>query len=1071
MKTLRCGIALAFLAVFAPAMLEAQGTGTVTGAVIEQSTTRPLAGAQVVIGDTGLGALTDARGRYQILNVPAGQHSVQVQIIGYAQASQTVRVVAGEAVTADFALEETAVSLDRIVVTALGIERQEAALGVATETVGGDELAPIEGNIVSALSGQVAGVNISQSASPGGSSRIVIRGANSITGNNEPLFVIDGIPVDNSTSRAGSDDLNWGNAAMDLDPNSVASITVLKGPNAAALYGSRAANGAILITTKSGLGASQGQVTVSQHVSFEDPLVLPRFQNEFGQGVYADFEWVDGAGGGTNDEVDESWGPPLDQGLMIPQYNSPVINGVRQATPWVSHPGNVDHYFQGGHTLTTNAAFAKAGESYNLRFSASRFDQEGFIPGFNMDRLTLGLNGGIDVTDRLRAATSVQYINQNGHGRPGIGYGGTNPLSQMIWFGRQVDIADLEANYDSIRVENGLPYNWNYSYHTSPYYLQLANSNTQDRDRIIGNVSAELDVTNWLTLSGLTGMDYYDEDRIRNFAPLQVGVDFVGPTGGFDNTYIGFREVNSQALANFTPELDGPVSVNGFIGIARRDYQRDTKSAYVSSLITPHIYSIENSSVPPISTDYISKKRVNSVLGQAEVGYNNYAFLTLTGRNDWSSTLPENSRSYFYPSVSGSFVFSDAFDLGSGWMDYGKLRASWARVGNDTDPYQLRNSFVASDVFNGFPTFAEPNQLPNSQLEPEQTESWEFGAELGFFQGRLGLDATYYHRETTDLIMPVSISRATGYTSRIVNAGTTRNKGVELLLNIVPIQTEDFRWRTTFNFSKNDNLVVDLAEGVNGIQLGNLWYGYIWARKGEPFGQIVGYGYVRDSQGRIVVGANGVPLRTPAPNVVVGNYNPDWLGGWNNEFSYKNFDLNFLLDIRQGGDIYSVTHMFGNYAGVLEKSLKGRCYVAGSAAWENSRYASDYLPACNAETGIVVDGVMVEGGDTVPNTRVVDAQTYWGSIYAHTEAHTFDASYVKLRQMSLTFDAPQEWANRLGLSGIQLGLLGRNLAMWGVDDNLDVDPETGFDASNVQGFEYGSVPGARSIGFSVTVRP
>ncbi|NLG63479.1 MAG: SusC/RagA family TonB-linked outer membrane protein [Candidatus Cloacimonetes bacterium] len=1072
MNTLRCGIALALLAVFAPAALEAQGTGTVTGSVIEQSTTRPLPGAQVVIGETGLGALTDSRGRYQVLNVPAGQHTVRVQIIGYGEASQTVTVVAGEAVTADFALEETAVSLDRIVVTALGIERQEAAIGVATETVGGDELAPIEANIVSALSGQVAGVNISQSASPGGSARIVIRGANSITGSNEPLFVVDGVPVDNSSSRVGSDDLNWGNAAMDIDPNNVASITVLKGPNAAALYGSRAANGAILITTKSGLGASQGQVTVSQHVSFEDPLVLPRFQNKFGQGVNADFAWVDGEGGGTNDEVDESWGPPLDVGLMIPQYNSPVIDGVRQPTPWVSNPGNVDHFFKGGHTLTTNAAFSKSGDAYNLRFSASRFDQEGFVPGFNMNRLTLGLNGGVDVTDRLRANTSIQYIDQSAHGRPGIGYGGTNPLSQMIWFGRQVDIADLEANYDSIRAENGLPYNWNYSYHTNPYYLQLANSNTQDRDRLIGNISAEYDLTDWLTLSGLTGMDYYNEDRIRNFAPLQVGVDFVGPTGGFDNSYINFREVNSQLLANISPTLEGPISVNGFVGIARRDYRRDSKSAYVSDLITPHIYSIENSAVPPISTDYISRKRVNSVLGQAEIGYNNYAFLTLTGRNDWSSTLPENSRSYFYPSVSGSFIFSDAFNIQNNWLDYGKLRASWARVGNDTDPYQLRGAFVASDVFNGFPTFAEPNQLPNSNLKSETTESWEFGAELGFLGGRLGLDATYYNRKTFDLIMPVSISRASGYTSQIVNAGTTQNKGVELLVHAIPFQTEDFRWRTSFTFAKNDNTVVDLAEGVNGIQLGSLWYGYIWARKGEPFGQIVGYGYVRDSQGRIVVGSNGVPLRTSAPNVVVGNYNPDWLGGWSNEFSYKNFDLGFLLDIRRGGEIYSVTHMWGTYAGVLEKTVKGRCWVAGVPAWESSTYAKDYLPECSPETGIVFDGVMVnEAGDTVPNTRVVDAQTFWTNMYATTEAHTLDASYVKLRQLSLTFNAPQAWSNRLGLSNIQFGLIGRNLAMWGVDENLDVDPETGFDASNVQGFEYGSVPGARSIGFSVTVRP
>ncbi len=1076
MNRIRCGIAFALLAVLAPMALEAQGTGTVTGSVIEQATTRPLPGAQVVIGNTGLGALTDARGRYQILNVPAGQQTVQVQIIGFGDASQTVTVVAGEAVTADFALEETAVSLDRIVVTALGIERQEAALGVATETVSGEDLSTVEPNFVATLSGQVAGVNITQASSPGGSSRIVIRGSNSITGNNEPLFIVDGVPVDNASSRVYSEDVNWGNAAMDIDPNNVASVTVLKGPNAAALYGSRAANGAVIITTKAGLGAGQGQITVSQNVSWEDPTVLPEFQNEYGQGLYGEFAWVDGEGSGTWDGVDESWGPPLDIGLMIPQYNSPVVNGVRQPTPWVSHPDNSEFFFKGGHTLNTNAAFAKSGDSYNLRFSASRLDQDGMIPGFTMDRTTLGLNGGIDVTDRLRASTSVQYTKQDASGRPGIGYAGSNPLSQMIWFGRQVDVRDLAANWDSIRAENGMPYNWNYSYHTNPYYLQLANGNTQNRNRLIGNVSVDYDVTSWLTLSGLTGMDWYDEGRKRTYAPNLVGVELSdgaapGPTGGFVDDQIGFREVNSQLLANITPELEGPISVNGFVGLARRDYRREEIGDLVTDLITPEVYSIENAAVAPISDDYIWRKRVNSVLGQAEVGYNNYAFLTLTGRNDWSSTLPEGNRSYFYPSVSGSLVFTDAFDIQADWVTYGKLRASWARVGNDTDPYQLRATYVASDVFNGFPTFALPNQIPNADLEPETTESWEFGTELAFFDGRLGLDASYYNTKTFDLIMPVSISRASGYTSRIVNAGTTQNKGVEVLLNVVPVQTEDFRWRSSFSFSKNENEVVELAEGVTGISLGGLWYGTIWAREGEPMGQIYGYRYVRDSQGNIVVGSNGVPLRDPVQKAV-GNANPDWLGGWNNEFRYKNFDLSFLFDIRQGGDVYSVTHMFGTYAGVLDKTLQGRCWRADDPDWTDEGRAN--MPMCDESNGIVFDGVMVtEAGDTVPNTIVTDAQTFWGSpgMYATTEAHTFDASYVKLRQLSLTFDAPQEWANRLSLSGIQLGLIGRNLGMWGVDENLDIDPETGFDASNAQGFEYGAMPSARSIGFTVTVRP
>lgn len=1084
MRRLSRVIALLLAVAVAPAALLAQEAATVTGRVTGAQG-EPEAGVSVRIESLAIGATTGPDGAYRLV-IPAARvgtgQTVQISATrqGLATVTRTLTLQPGATLTQNFTMAAQSLILEGVVVTALGIERQEEALGVATETVQGEDISTVEPNLVAALSGQVAGVHITQGSGPGSSSRIVIRGANSISGNNQPLFIVDGVPIDNSSSRTFSEDLNWGNAAADIDPSNIASVTVLKGPNAAALYGSRAANGAVIITTKSGVGAGEGQVVVSQYASWEDELMLPDFQDRFGQGINGSFEYVDGNGGGTFDDVDESWGPPLDAGLLIPQFNSPMVNGVRVPTPWVSNPDNVDYFFQGGRTLTTNASMSRSGQNYNFRLSASRLDQEGTVPGFEMGRTTLGINGGMDVTNRLRATTSVQYTDMTTDGRPGIGYAGTNPLTQMIWFGRQVDIRDLAANYDSIREDGpnaGTPYNWNNSFHTNPYFLQLRNGNTQNRDRLIGNVQLSYELNNWLNVTGMTGMDWYQEGRSRTFAPGMVGVDLVeSSTGGFESDQIGFQENNHQLLVTANPTLNGPFSFNVNVGAARRDYRRETSGTAVTQLIAPEVYSVENAAVAPIATDYISRKRVNSLLGQAEIGFNDYAFLTVTARNDWSSTLPEENRSYFYPSVSGSVILTDALDLSSSLLSYGKLRASWARVGNDADPYQLRNTFVASDIFDGFPTFAEPNVIANAQLRPETTESVEFGAELGFFDDRVGLDVTFYDETTSDQILPVNISRASGYTSRYLNAGSIRNNGVEVLLEATPIQNSNgFRWTTSFSFAKNNSEVVSLHPDVKGLQLGGEWYGQIWAREGEPYGQIVGYSYKRDSQGRIVVGASGNPVLNTTMKPV-GNYNPDWTGGWTNDLGYKGLNLSFLLDIRQGGDIYSVTDMWGTYAGVLESTVQGRCWLPNEGY---TAEAKQHMPPCldangNNLNGIVVDGVMVNAqGDTVPNTRVTSAQSYWNSqgVYANTEAHTFDASNIKLRQLTITYDVPGSLVNRLSISGLQLGLIGRNLAMWGHDKRLSVDPETAYDASNAQGFEFGTTPTSRSVGFSVTVRP
>jgi TonB-linked SusC/RagA family outer membrane protein len=1078
-----------------PSWLSAQET-RVTGQVLSDETGGPLAGVQVMAKGTTVGTLTDGNGNYT-LRVPEESNILVFTYLGYRTVEQEI-----SGPTMNVTLSREAIGIEGIVVTALGVERQARTVGVSTTQLMDEELTRAEVNLVNTLSGKVAGVNITNSGPQGGSSRIVIRGANSITGNNQPLFVVDGIPVDNSNGydvggRTGTlndqGGFDYGNAISDINPDAIQSITVLKGPNAAALYGSRAANGAILIETKKGRGiAGAADIVVSQMVTFEDELKLPNYQNEYGQGYNGQFEYYDGFGNGVYDDFDESWGPPLDQGLMVPQFHSPIDpdTGERVPLPWVSNPDNVDNFFETGTTLTTNVSVSAATERLHGRAGFSRTGMNGMVPNHQVERYNLSFAGGMQATDALEINTSVQYITSEGEHRPGVGYGDDNVMSGFIWFGRQIDMNVLKNRYDELRPEGdpmaGLPFNWNYAYWTNPYFLQYEHGNNDGRNRLIGQLSATYTLTDWLSAMVRSGTDWYDESRKKTYAynpgltvygdyttnPITAGREQLSVNGGFGEWGVGFQETNHEFLLNATPDLSLPFTTTFMFGGNRRDWERSDAYTWVGQLATPGIYDVSNAAETPDLNTTLQRKRVNSLYGQAEFGYNDYLYLTFTGRNDWSSTLPEDHRSYFYPSVSGSMVFSDAFPgLRGDLLSFGKLRASWARVGNDTDPYRLRNIFAADEIWSGIPSFSVPGQLRNASLKPETTESVELGTELGFLNDRLGVDLTWYRAETRDQIMPVKLSYATGYEERFVNAGVVENKGWEVLLRGRPIQTGDFRWETAVTWATNDSKVLELAEGVEGLELGlgSFWGVSLWAREGEPLGQLVGTAYQRDPQGRIIVNADdGDPAPTNSPQVI-GNVNPDWRAGWSNEFTYKNARLRFLFDMKQGGNVYSVTNMFGRYAGVLEETLAGRCLWYGAGDDPLPGY-----PQCNAETGIIVDGVnrvVSESGDTtyVENTTVISSQDYWEALYGVREAHVDDASYVKLREVTLSFDAPTSWANRLGVSGLELSVIGRNLALWAESDHLD--PETAMEATNIQGFEYGQMPSARSIGFNVTVRP
>lgn len=1042
MKRMSWLIAALFVLVTAPSA-SAQQTGTVQGTITNVSTRQPVQGARVAVTGTSLSGTTNAQGFFQIAGVPTGLRTVRAELLGYAAMERQVQVQAGVTATVAFTLSESAIQLEGVVVTALGIEREARSLTSSVQSVNASELTEArETNLVAALSGKVSGVTITNSNTAGGSSRIVIRGANSLTGNNQPLFIVDGMPVSNGGGAAGSmgyNAIDYGNVIQDLNPDDIESISVLKGPNAAALYGSRAANGVVIITTKKGQRFGGAQVTVSSNVSFETPLKLPEYQNLYGQGFNGRYSYVDGRGNGISDGTDESWGPRL-EGQLIPQFFS---NG--EAVPWVASPNNVRDFFETGRTTNTNVSFATSSESSNVRFSLSRMDQNGMYPGFLLERTNVALSGGTSMTDRLRTDASVQYIRTEGQDRPAQGYGEDNVMWQFLWFGRQVDTRLLKQQQ---MKTDGTQYNWNNRWNNNPYWTTLVNDNTDERDRVIGSASVSYDLAPWLTATVRSGTDWYGEQRRLLYSAGTLGIS--GVNGAFGETDRFVRETNSDFMLSGRWLTDSEYSLNFEVGGNRRDNSYRTDGVYVQDLVVPGIYSRSNASVEPSLSDYRERQRVNSLFAQTRFGYRNFAFVDVSGRNDWSSTLPEAHNSYFYPSVAGSLIFSELVDLPM--LSFGKLYGGWAQVGNDAPPYQLVDPYGADVPFAGAPRLTVSNVQRNANLKPEQTAGWEIGTELALLEDRLRLQAAYYDRATTNQIIPLQISPMTGFTSRYINAGRMSNTGVELMVDATPVRLANgFEWNVTTQYSRNREMVDELHGDLETMVLGTYYNVSVEARKGERYGAMYGRMYVRDPEGNIVIGSNGRPLNdSNNPIGLLGNYNPDWTGSLSNRISFGGADLSVLLDTRQGGIIYSMTHRYGRRSGVLIETLEGR--------------------RDSINQGLVVPGVQKQAdGSYVPNTTRTTAQLYHRGLGTITEASTFDASFVKLREVRLGYAVPSSIADRARVSSIRLALVGRNLALW--SDVPHIDPETAFNSGNVQGFEYSQMPSARSYGFNVVITP
>ncbi|GAA4320866.1 SusC/RagA family TonB-linked outer membrane protein [Compostibacter hankyongensis] len=1040
----------------------------ISGTVRSREENFPLSGASVVVKGTSRGVITDDKGQFTL--TISSSDTLRVSELGYQPRDTTI---SGPASGLVIPLESATSALNEVVVTALNISKEKKSLGYSVQELKTKDISEArEPNLVNALSGKVAGVNVTNSQGDMGSSRIIIRGETSISGNNQPLFVIDGVPVDNTQFLGGTGgdrdpeaSRDFSNAIADINPSDIASVSVLKGPNAAALYGSRAAAGVILIQTKSGKGEKGLGVTLNSNTTLSNLLVLPSYQNVFGQGSSGKFSYVDGAGGGVNDAVDESWGPPMD-GRLIPQFFS-----GGKAVPFVPHPDNVKDFFRTGYKLDNEIAFAGSGDKYNFRFSYNNMSQHGVIPNTAQERNSFLVNAGYQITPKLSLDVMANYIRRDAPNLPGgSGLRETSTMLQFTWFGRQVDMDKLYQLY-----KEGSLINWNNLYYSNRYFIAYNNTVAQQRNRLIGNVNLKYQITKDLTASFLTGNDYYADRR-----KMKVAFDTKGaPYGSYgEDTYI-VNENNTEGRLDYNRQLSDDFSLDILGGGNIRTNTTENNDQRAPQLAVAGVYTLNNSRVPLVSNNYYTKLKTYSLFSSAQIGFRHYAYLNLTARNDWSSSLPVENLSYFYPSVNGSFILSEALHMTSDRVNFIKLRGGWSKVGKATSAYQLINTYGFTTPFDTDPQLHAGSIDLNPDLKPEQTTSVEAGAEAGFFHDRLHLDLSFYNMNSFNQILAVDVSPATGYEQKLINGGKINNKGLEVELDVTPVQTGDFTWNIMTNYSANRSKVVSLdkAGRLNSYVLGSDGTVQVLAAIDQPYGTLFGTAFERNDNGEIMVDQSGRPVVDPDKKYL-GKFTPDWLGSINNSFSWHGFQLSFLVDARVGGSIYSSTNSTGTYTGVLASTLPGRDAAHGGLRYyypgDDDNHAAVPLPEGGTAPGgatVHDDGMIFKGvhDDGKQNDVIISAQDYYKSLTNVDEAFIYNASFVKLREVRLGYELPAAFIHSLGLQSAAVSLVGRNL--WIISKHVpNIDPETAFNTGNGQGLEDLALPTVRSLGVNINVK-
>ena len=1047
--------------------------GTISGTVVDSTTSNPIPGVNVLITDTGTGAATGRNGEFSISGVPAGSHTVEFSFVGYRTKQVPVEVDANETTNIRVQLARSEVELENVVVTALGIERQERALGYSVGTIEGADLDQAgETNFISTLAGKTAGMSVKSSTQMGGSARIEIRGAGSISGNTQPLIVIDGVPVDNSSFNSGGQargfgGYDYGNAAAMVNPSNIESISVLKGASAAALYGSRAANGVIEITTKDGAREESVGVTFQTSLTVGDLYNLPDYQNKYGGGASPNFPMVDGqlrADYGT----DQSWGPRLDGRMVREWFSFDDVNGLQgELTPWDAHPNNVDNYFRRSLVSNTNVAFSQGGESYNYRLALGNTQQRGTTPLANMSTQSFKVNGTVDLTDQFSVTANGTFKNTDANRRPGSGY--TNAAGAWLQFNhfgqRQIDLS-ADAPMRDIERPNGSQRSWNWTnsttapftgdiiYANNPFWIRRKNYQNDDTQRIFGKVDLTYDLVDDLTVSANIDTDFYTERRGERIAQGSVALS------EYSESVREVQETNVEGRLNYDSQLTESISLQAIAGADYRYNSFNLNSGTTSGgLISPGVYTLENSISRPSIDDYFQEQALVGVYGDVSLGYSDLVYLGGSLRNDWASTLPADNNSYLYPSASASFVFSSLPALqDSDALSFGKVRANWSVVGRSADPYALSFTYNTGTPFNGRPLKSLPSNLPNADLQRELKTSFEVGARIQLFQNRVGLDATYYQDETQDLIQNVSVSRASGFESRTLNAGRISNKGVELQLRLTPVATERTNWDLTFNWSKNVNEVEELAENIQNLPLegGSAppFGPQIVAQEGEPLGTFYGNGFVRQN-GKKVVSPAGF-YETEGPKVL-GDYRPDWEGSVSTTFSYGNLRASLLVDGQKGGQIWSLSNLFGLYSGMFQETV---------------RYNLRQLGARPKDV-VTPDGEPFYGiGGTAenPTSAAGPGKFLFQTLFGNHEAHLYSASHIKLREVTVSYTLPQRWFRDVPIQQFVVSAVGRDLATL-LKYTPNFDPTAITTSTDLrQGFETGQLPPTRSVGVRLNVQ-
>jgi len=1085
MRTKKNGILTLFLAFLVHISFAQEKT--ISGTVSDQDGL-PLPGVNVLVQGTAYGTQTDFNGKYSI-NASEGK----TLVFSYIGQKNTSAVI-GASNTLDVQMQEDTEALDEVVVTALGIKRSKKSLGYATQKVSSEELSTVkESNVLNQLSGKVAGLAVQRTNNMGGSTNVVIRGSTSLTGSNQALFVIDGVPISNrntntGTQSQGSTGYDYGNPVSDINPDDIESMNILKGAAATALYGSRASNGVIVINTKKGTGANSKDysITLSSNASIGsiDNSTFPEFQKGYGAGYGGNdynFTPSDFNGNGTVDNYanvndDASFGPAFNPNLSLIQWDAlyPQLSdtyGV--ARPWVVAKNGPKSFFNAPTSFTNSVALAKRFDNGkgSFRLAYSNYDASGILPNSSQNKNTFSLSATAKLTDKLEATGYATYINTKTVGRNSTGYNDNIVGFMRQWGQNNVDFSRQREAYfqtrENITWNPKSPTNTSPIYWDNPYWTRYENFQSDGRNRFTGYAELKYNVAKNLYVTGKASVDQYseiqEERRAVGSVPTAFGIN-EGSDGSFNRSdqqsgylrrNINSRETNLDLMVNYSSNFTDDLTFSSFIGSNIRNSTLNMITAATNGgLKVPGVYSLQNTTdALPNPKERDETIEVQSIFAGATFGYKDYLFLEGTIRRDQSSTLPSNNNSYYYPAVSGSYIFSQ--NLNVPFIKFAKLRANWAQIGNDTSFDQLNDTYTSLTSFQGNAAAAVSNSKKNPILKPELSESYEVGIEMKFLEkANLGFDIALYKTNTTDQIVPVSVSETTGYISKVINAGELENKGIEISAFSEFNITDNFKWKLNLNWSKNENTVVSLTEGLDELLVGSFGIQVV-AKPGEAYGALKGTDYTYNKNGEKIIGANGKPVITAADQII-GNGNADWLAGVRNTFSYKNLALSVFIDIRKGGEMYSLDQRYGQATGVLA----------------SSDYVNDLgNPVRNTLAnggGFIYEGVLADG---TPNTTRLDASGFGNTGYSALPRSEFvyDASFVKLREVSLAYNFPKNLVSKLNIDNLSLSLIGSNL--WIIHKNIpDADPETGFGSGNIQGISSGSLPTTRNYALNVKLQ-